>query len=134
MSPVEEDAPSVECSQARRRLSPGNASWSTKSDAVRMRRAEMPNSLRSCNEAHIYRHVVEHLVVHELLRALVLSFRPVGARGPELLRHPAFIKPCDHLASSHLPCLLPTVLKYPAEKPPVKAPWKRLRPFSSVAT
>jgi hypothetical protein len=29
------------------------------------------------------------------------------------------------------PSFEPTVLKYPAEKPPVKAPCNRLRPFSS---
>jgi len=29
------------------------------------------------------------------------------------------------------PSLLPTVLKYPAENPPVKAPWNRTRPCAS---
>ena len=30
--------------------------------------------------------------------------------------------------------MLPTVLKYPAENPPVKAPWKRRLPSASVAS
>ena len=32
------------------------------------------------------------------------------------------------------PSFVPTVLKYPAEKPPVKAPWNRLLPSASVTT
>ena len=51
--------------------------------------------------------------------------------GRACLRDAARAPRDETKAAGAQPSAEPTVLKYPAEKPPVKAPWSLRRPFSS---
>lgn len=79
-----------------------------------------------------------YLIVHEVLRSGRWPLRLLTAGWHERRRRPSYTKKGTLLIfiiiiiinTSHFyfdwPSLEPTVLKYPAEKPPVKAPWNLL--------
>ena len=79
----------------------------------------------------------EILLVHVVFWTGGLLLGAVRPRRDECRRGPSCgnVSTCDReqavMKSKTAPSSEPTVLKYPAEKPPVKAPCNRRRPFSS---